>query len=129
MRTRFRLTRDGDGFVARLTPAQTAAMREALSHVRHQDVSDLTLRLRLGTGRETVDALIEHLSGGHTESHDIRFDTEELHAVHSALTTAPTMFVSREGAFLQEPFHIRLGFYRENFDALAYGIAEAASEV
>ncbi|MER6369381.1 hypothetical protein ABT255_13580 [Streptomyces mirabilis] len=125
MRTRFRLTRDGDGFVARLTPAQAAAMREALSHVRHRDVSDLTLRLRLGTGRETVDALIERLSGGHTESHDIRFDTEELHAVHSA----PTMFVSREGAFLQEPFHIRLGFYRENFDALAYGIAEAASEV
>jgi hypothetical protein len=39
------------------------------------------------------------------------------------------MFVSREGAFLQEPFHIRLGFYRENFDALAYGIAEAVSEV
>ncbi|MFD8128415.1 hypothetical protein [Streptomyces mirabilis] len=129
MRTRFRLTRDGDGFVARLTPAQAAAMREALSHVRHRDVSDLTLRLRLGTGRETVDALIERLSGGHTESHDIRFDTEELHAVHSAPTTAPTMFVSREGAFLQEPFHIRLSFYRENFDALAYGIAEAASEV
>ncbi|MFE2470246.1 hypothetical protein [Streptomyces mirabilis] len=129
MRTRFRLTRDGDGFVARLTPAQAAAMREALSHVRHRDVGDLTLRLRLGTGRETVDALIERLSGGLTESHDIRFDTEELHAVHSALTTAPTMFVSREGAFLQEPFHIRLGFYRENFDALAYGIAEAASEV
>ncbi|MFE2513818.1 hypothetical protein [Streptomyces mirabilis] len=49
--------------------------------------------------------------------------------MHSALTTVPTMFVSREGAFLQEPFHIRLGFYRENFDALAYGIAEAASEV
>jgi hypothetical protein len=39
------------------------------------------------------------------------------------------MFVSREGAFLQEPFHIRLGFYRENFDALARCIVEAASEV
>ncbi|SFF43856.1 hypothetical protein [Streptomyces mirabilis] len=129
MRTRFKLARDEDGFVARLTPAQTAAMREALSHVRHRDVSDLTLRLRLGTDRETVDALIERLAGGHTESRDIRFRAEELHAVHSALTTAPTMFVSREGAFLQEPFHIRLGFYRENFDALAYGIAEAVSEV
>ncbi|MFF2517915.1 hypothetical protein [Streptomyces sp. NPDC058086] len=129
MRTRFKLTRDGDGFVARLTLAQTAAMREALTYLRHRDDSDLTLTLQLGIGRETVDALIDRLSGGHTESRDIRFRAEELHAVHSALTTAPTMFVSREGAFLQEPFHIRLGFYRENFDALAYGIVEAASEV
>ncbi|WP_329374304.1 hypothetical protein [Streptomyces sp. NBC_01483] len=129
MRTRLKLTRDGEAFVARLTPSQRAAMREALSYLRRPDASDLTLTLLLGTGRETVDALIERLAGGHTESRDIRFRAEELHAVHSALTTAPTMFVSREGAFLQEPFHIRLGFYRENFDALANGIFQAASEV
>ncbi|MGW1501379.1 hypothetical protein ACWCQW_22875 [Streptomyces mirabilis] len=129
MRTRLRLTRDGDAFVARLAPSQTAAMREALIYLRHRDDSDLALTLQLGIGRETVDALIERLSGGHTESHDIRFHTEELHAVHSALTTAPTNFVSREGAFTQEPFHIQLGFHRENFDALARGIVEAASEV
>lgn len=42
--------------------------------------------------------------------------------VHSALTAAPTMFLVRDGAFLQEPFHIRLGFYRENLDALAHAI-------
>jgi hypothetical protein len=124
-----RLTRDGDAFVARLTPSQTMAMHEALIYLRHRDDSDLALTLQLGIGRETVDALIERLSGGHTESRDIRFRAEELHAVHSALTTAPTRFVSREGAFVQEPFHIQLGFYRENFDALARGIVEAASEV
>jgi hypothetical protein len=129
MRTRLRLTRDGDAFVARLAPSQTVAMREALIYLRHRDDSDLALTLQLGIGRETVDALIERLSGGHTESRDIRFRAEELHAVHSALTTAPTRFVSREGAFVQEPFHIQLGFYRENFDALARGIVEAASEV
>ncbi|MFE4749370.1 hypothetical protein ACFRIB_03615 [Streptomyces mirabilis] len=129
MRTRLRLTRDGDAFVARLAPSQTAAMREALIYLRHRDDSDLTLTLQLGIGRETVDALIERLSGGHTESRDIRFRAEELHAVHSALTTVPTKFVSREGAFTEEPFHIQLGFYRENFDALARGIVEAASEV
>ncbi|MFE2513819.1 hypothetical protein [Streptomyces mirabilis] len=67
MRTRLRLTRDGDAFVARLAPSQTAAMREALIYLRHRDDSDLTLTLQLGTGRETVDALIERLSGGHTE--------------------------------------------------------------
>jgi hypothetical protein len=131
MRTRLRLTRDGDAFVARLTPSQTMAMHEALIYLRHRDDSDLALTLQLGIGRETVDALIERLSGGYAESRsrDIRFRAEELHAVHSALTTAPTKFLSREGAFTQEPFHIRLGFYRENFDALAYGIVEAASEV
>ncbi|QIY72697.1 hypothetical protein HEP84_29730 [Streptomyces sp. RLB1-33] len=129
MRTRIRLVRDGDAFVARLTPSQRAAMYEALSYLRHRDVSDLTLTVLLGTGRETVDALIERLTGGPTESRDIRLRAEELHAVHSALTAAPTMFVSRDGAFIQEPFHIRLGFYRENFDALANGIVEAASEV
>ncbi|MGW5470302.1 hypothetical protein [Streptomyces chartreusis] len=42
--------------------------------------------------------------------------------VHSALTAAPTMFLVRDGAFLQEPFHIRLGFYRGNLDALAHAI-------
>ncbi|MFI2764387.1 hypothetical protein ACH5A3_37000 [Streptomyces echinatus] len=48
---------------------------------------------------------------------------------HSALTAVPTMFLVRGGAFTEEPFHIRLGFYRENFDTLARAMAEAAAQV
>lgn len=42
--------------------------------------------------------------------------------VHSALTAAPTMFLERGGLFAEEPFNIRLGFYRENFYALASAV-------
>ncbi|MFJ3302815.1 hypothetical protein ACIPSA_06820 [Streptomyces sp. NPDC086549] len=31
----------------------------------------------------------------------------------------------RAGVFAEEPFHIRLGFYRENFDTLAHAVVDA----
>lgn len=128
MRTQLKLTRDGDAFIASLAPSQASAMYEALSYLRQRDSGDTELILLVGAGREAVDALLERLSGPHTEPRDVRLATEELHMVHSALTAAPTMFVERGGLFAQEPFHIRLGFYRENFDALAYAVFRAAAE-
>lgn len=128
MRTRLKLTRDGDALIARLAPSQVSAMYEALSYLRHRDFDDTALTLLVGARRDAVDALLERLAGPHTESRDFRFATQELHTVHSALTAAPTMFVARDGAFLQEPFHVRLGFYRENLDALAHAIVQAATE-
>ncbi|MDK1346474.1 hypothetical protein QNO09_24845 [Streptomyces sp. 378] len=122
------MTRDGDAFVARLTPRQASAMYEALSFLREHDYGDTELILLVGAGREAVDALVERLAGRHTESRDFRLTLEEIHMVHSALTAAPTMFLERGGAFPEEPFHIRLGFYRENFDALAYAVVRAAAE-
>lgn len=128
MRTQLKLTRDGDAFIARLAPRQVAAMYEALSHLSEQDYGDTELTLLVGAGREPVEALVERLAGRHTESRDCRLTAAELHMVHSALTAAPTMFVERGGLFAQEPFHIRLGFYRENFDALAHAVVQAAAE-
>lgn len=126
MRTQLKLTRDGDAFIARLTPRQVSAMYEALSYLRERDRGDTELTLLVGAGREAVDALVERLAGRHMESRDFRLTAEELHMVHSALTAAPTMFCERGGLFAQEPFHIRLGFYRENFDALAHALVQAA---
>ena len=128
MRTQLKLTRDDDAFIARLTPRQVSAMYEALSHLRGRDNGDTELTLLVGAGREAVDALLERLAGRHTESRDVRLTLEELHMVHSALTAAPTMFVERGGLFAQEPFHVRLGFYRENFDDLASAVVRAAAE-
>ena len=128
MRTRLKLTRDGDALIARLTPSQVSAMYEALSYLRNRHFDDTALTLLVGARRDAVDALLERLVGPHTESRDFRFSTQQLHMVHSALTAAPTMFLVRDGAFLQEPFHIRLGFYRENLDALAHAIVQAATE-
>ncbi|MGF0170096.1 hypothetical protein ACQF36_06085 [Streptomyces sp. Marseille-Q5077] len=122
------MTRDGDAFVARLTPRQVAAMHEALSYLRDRDRGDTELTLLVGAGREAVDALVVRLAGRHTESRDVRLTMAELHMVHSALTAAPIMFVERGGVFPQEPFHIRLGFYRENFDALAHAVVRAVAE-
>jgi hypothetical protein len=129
LRTQLKLTRDGDAFIARLAPSQVSGMYEALSFLRDRDFDDTVLTLLVGGGREAVDAVLARLSGRHTESRDVRFTTQELHMVHSALTAVPTMFLERGGAFLQEPFHIRLGFYRENSDALARAVVRAAAEV
>jgi hypothetical protein len=49
--------------------------------------------------------------------------------VLSALTNAATHFVSRQGLFSEEPFRIRLGYFRENFDALALAINNALCEL
>ncbi|MGJ5898043.1 hypothetical protein DF268_26770 [Streptomyces sp. V2] len=127
MDTTLELTWDNGEFVARLTRDQALAMYEALAFLRHRDDGDRALALRLGCGPEVVDSIIERLHVDHTGWTDARFRQEELHVVHSALTSAATVFTSR-GRLLQEPFHIRLGFLRENFDALAVSLVHAASE-
>ncbi|MEV7784053.1 hypothetical protein AB0O72_01465 [Streptomyces sp. NPDC088106] len=130
MRTQLKLTRDGDALVARLAPSQVSAMYEALSHLGERNLSDTQLVLLIGAGREAVGRLLDRLAGPHaSESADFRFTVEELHMVHSALTAVPTMFLVRGGAFTEEPFHIRTGFYRENFDALAHGLVQAAAGI
>lgn len=128
MRTQLKVTRDGDAFIARLAPRQATAMYEALSLLREQDYGDTELTLLVGAGREAADALLERLGRPHTESRDFRLTLAELHMAHSALTAAPTMFLERGGLFAEEPFNIRLGFYRENFDALASAVARAVGE-
>ncbi|MEU6547141.1 hypothetical protein [Streptomyces sp. NPDC046859] len=128
MRTQLKVTRDGDAFVVRLTPRQVSAMYEALSYLADRDYGDTELTLLVGAGREAVDGLVERLIGRRTESCDFRLTIEELHMLHSALTAVPTMFLERGGLFAEEPFHIRLGFYRENFDALASALVCAVAE-
>ncbi|MFJ7292403.1 hypothetical protein [Streptomyces collinus] len=128
MRTQLKLTRDGDAFIVWLTPRQIAAMYEALSCLRERDYGDTELTLLVGSGREAVDALVERLAGRHTESRDFRLTMEELHMVYSALTAVPALFVERGGLFAEEPFNIRLGFYRENFYALAQAVLQAVAE-
>ncbi|WP_329270767.1 hypothetical protein [Streptomyces sp. NBC_01451] len=128
MRTRITLTRDGDMFVARISVEQAMACSEALAFLRGRGLGTTALAVQLGASPETVGALAERLAGGQPESFELRLTTHELHILHSALTAAATMFVSH-GRFSQEPFHIRLGFFRETFDALALGIVEAVSEV
>ncbi|WP_371669080.1 hypothetical protein OG985_16285 [Streptomyces sp. NBC_00289] len=128
MPRQLKLTRDGDALIARLAPSQASAMYEALTYLRERNGGDEELTLLVGASREVVDALVERLAGPHPESFDVRLRWEELHMVHSALTAVPTMFLTR-GVFTEESFHIRLGFYRENFDALALAIVNAAAQV
>jgi hypothetical protein len=62
-----KMTRDGDAFIAGLTPRQTSEISEALSHLIEQDYSDTELTQLVGAGRETIGALVERLAGRHTE--------------------------------------------------------------
>jgi hypothetical protein len=126
VRTKLDLSRDGRDFVARLDPSQASALQEALRYARHGHATDAYLSVLLGADRDMVDGIMARLSRPHTEPFDVRFRPEELHVVLSALTNAATHFVSSEGLFSQEAFLVRLGFYRENFDALAQAIGDAA---
>ena len=111
-----------------VTRSQALAIREALSFLRDRNLGDGILTLQLGADADVVDSLVERLAVGTGEPVEVRFQWEELHVVHAALTSVATMFVSH-GRISQEAFRTRLGFFRENLDALALGIVHAASEV
>lgn len=128
MRYRIRLRRDGGAFLARFTPLQAAACNRALTFLRGRDLGATALSVRLGTSPEAVDALAERLAGEHRESVDIRLSLDELHVLHSALTATAVAFLER-GLFSEEDFYREMNFYRENYDSLALGIVQAASEM
>lgn len=128
MRTRIKLTADGDSFVVRLTPSQSEAMCRALELLSSRDFTDAAITLQLGADRAEIAALIGRLSGHQEASQDVRLRASELHVLHGALTAAATMFLQRGGGFSEEAFHHRLGFFRENFDSLALNIVETMSQ-
>ncbi|MFC4504169.1 MULTISPECIES: hypothetical protein [Streptomyces] len=105
---------------------QALACVEALAFLRDRYAgSETAIAVSLGTTREAVDALADRLTTENGEAcPELRLTMGELHTLHSALTAAATRFLSH-GGFLQEPFRIRLGYFRENFDALARDLADA----
>ncbi|MEX3100422.1 hypothetical protein DF268_26775 [Streptomyces sp. V2] len=127
MRTRLRLTRDGETYVSLITPVQAAAFRRALAFLRGRNLGDPALAVQLGADAKAVDALADRFAGEHETSFELRLTPQDLHTLHSALTAAAVMFLERN-MFSEEDFHRELTFYRENFDALALGIVEAVAE-
>ncbi|MEY9992903.1 hypothetical protein ABIE67_004935 [Streptomyces sp. V4I8] len=128
MRHRIRLERDEGAFLARITPAQAAAHHRALTFLRGRALGATALAVQLGTSPETVDALAARMAGAHQESFEIRLTLGELHVLHSALTATAIAFLER-GMFSEEEFYREMNFYRENYDSLALGIVQAASEM
>lgn len=126
MDTEFGWRRDGDDLLVRLGPAQAAALREALAYACRDDAGPAYLTVLLGADRDLVDGIARRLDGSGDRPVEVRLRPAELHTALSALTQAATHFVSPAGLFSQEAFLIRLGFYRENFDALARAFADAA---
>ncbi|NEA63823.1 hypothetical protein [Streptomyces sp. SID12488] len=128
MRSSIGLTRDGEAFLARFTPAQAEACHRALSFLYDRTPGATARAVQLGTDPKAVASLTERLAGERKQSFELRLPLQELHILHSALTATAVMFLER-GAFSQEEFYRRTTFYREHFDALASGIVEAASKV
>ncbi|MDO0936697.1 hypothetical protein QQY66_35150 [Streptomyces sp. DG2A-72] len=126
MRSRLQLIPDGEAFVARITPAQAEAYHQALAFLRGRNLGNTALVVQLGAGPEAVDTLADRFEGAHETSFELRLTIKELHILHSAMTAVAVMFLER-GMFSEENFHRELTFYRENFDALALGIVEAAA--
>jgi hypothetical protein len=116
----------GASFSAQLLPSEARALHEALSYCARTEADDAYLNLLLGAGQDVVDALLTRLCGPHAGPFDIRLRPDELHMLLCALTNAATHFVQAGGEFCQESFHIRLGHFRQDFDALALAINNAA---
>jgi hypothetical protein len=128
MRSRLRLVRDGEAFLARITPAQAEAFHRALTFLRDRNPGGTALGVQLGAGAEAVEALAGRFAGEHESSLELRLTLGELHILHSAMTASAVMFLE-QGMFSEEDFHRELTFFRENFDSLARGIVEAAAQV
>ncbi|WP_371662664.1 hypothetical protein [Streptomyces sp. NBC_00280] len=128
MRSSIGLTRDGEAFLARLTPAQAEACHQALSFLCDRNPGATARGVQLGTDPKAVGSLTERLAGEHKQSFELRLTLHELHILHSALTATAVMFLER-GVLSQEEFYRRTTFYREHFDALARGIVDAATKV
>ncbi|MEH0418439.1 hypothetical protein [Streptomyces sp. B21-083] len=121
------MTRDGEALLARLTRPRprhaTGRPPFCTTGIQGQRPG-----VQFGADPKAVGSLTERLAGEHKESFELRLTLHELHILHSALTATAVMCVER-GAFSQEEFYRRTTFYRENFDALARGIVEAAAQV
>ncbi|GGU44419.1 hypothetical protein [Streptomyces lavendofoliae] len=128
MRAQIRVTRDGETFVVRLAPSQTAAIANALETLRNQDLGDEALALRVGAGRAEVEELIGRLRELRAAPGDLRLALHQLHVIHGALTAVATTFLVKSRHFSEEPFHNALGVFREDVDALAAHLAQAVSE-
>lgn len=102
-------------------------MVEALQLLRSRDFSETAILMQLNADRAEIGRLIEKLAGDHETSRDYTLDLHELHVIHGALTAVATTFISN-GGFSEEGFHMRTGFYRENFDALALSLVQAVSD-
>ncbi|GAA0335857.1 hypothetical protein GCM10009540_64440 [Streptomyces turgidiscabies] len=114
-------------FSARLLPSEAAVLYGALILCARAKATDAYLTLLLGAGRDVVDSLLARLLPGPPgEPFDIRLRPDELHVLLSALTNAAIHFVRPDGQFDQESFHIRLGHFRQESDALAMAITKAA---
>ncbi|MFD3624590.1 hypothetical protein [Streptomyces sp. NPDC058698] len=127
MRTRIKLTRDGEAFHGRLTATQTSLMGKALGILDDWASTDEALVVQLGADHEEVRRLYDRLQGDHRTSREFTLTARELHVIHAALTAIAPMFLSNRG-FSEEGFYNRTSFFRENFDAMASSIVNAVSE-
>ncbi|MDN0197239.1 hypothetical protein [Streptomyces sp. S.PNR 29] len=129
MRLRIRLSRDGESFIARLSPYHADVLHRALTCLRARQRGDTALAVQVGAGAKAVDALAARLAGDHARSFDLRLSAAEVHVLHSALTAAPLMFLDgRDRLFSEELFHRETGSFREHFDALARSLVEEVSK-
>lgn len=128
MRAQVRVALEGEDYVVSLASSQAAAISSALEVLRGRDSGDEVLALWPGAGRAEVEELIGRVRARREASGELRLRLEELHVIHSALTTVATAFLVRGRHVSEEPFHIAVGFFREDVDALAAHLAQAVAE-
>jgi len=119
MRGSVKLAAEGDHFVLTLTTPQRVAVTYAAEVVENLQVPDLVVEVMFGAPRRT---LVE--TGNRFDSEEPTPTTlSEVKALYQMLKTVPECYGS------EEAFHIRTGYYRENFTDLAKGLINAVGKI
>ncbi|MFE6555713.1 hypothetical protein ACFVHS_46315 [Streptomyces sp. NPDC057746] len=118
MRLSVTLTRQGERFALQLLPAQRVAVGAAVEVVSSLRSSELVLEVQFGAPRQK---LID--TGNRVNSPAVSIVTrDDLQAIYQLLRTLPECFSS------EEAFHVRTGYYKENFIGLSKGVLDAVGK-
>lgn len=120
MRLSVRLNRRGDDFTLELLPAQRVAVAAAVEVVSTLQVSESVLEIQFGAPRQRLIDIGERVC---SSEEPLAVTVGDLQAVYRLLRTLPECFAS------EEAFHIRTGYYRENFSGLSKGLVDAVARI
>jgi hypothetical protein len=119
MRLSVKVAGRGDNFALQLLPAQRFAVAAAVDVVATLQISDIVLEMQFGAPRQKLIDI-----GNRANSPDEATVTlVELQSIYQLLRVLPDCFSS------EEAFHIRTGYYQENFIGLSKGLIDAVGKI
>ncbi|UOX90825.1 hypothetical protein MUY14_09425 [Amycolatopsis sp. FBCC-B4732] len=114
-----KIGKTGESIVLELLGSQRAAVMVAADVVGELRVPDLVVEVRFGASRQQLVDIAARV----TEAESLVVGVVELQAVYRLLRSLPDCFGS------EEAFHIRTGYFTEDFLTLAKGLMNGISQL